>query len=86
MTGLGPVDPPVSAGQAAPASPLAHATVPIRVQVGGVETAMSFAGLAPGMAGIYQVNFRVPMDAVGIQQLRVFAATVSAIDTFPVVD
>ncbi|MBS1824889.1 MAG: metallophosphoesterase [Acidobacteria bacterium] len=86
MTGLGPVDPPVSAGQAAPASPLAHATVPIRVQVGGVETAMSFAGLAPGMAGIYQVNFRVPMDAVGIQQLRVFAATASAIDTFPVVE
>ncbi|MFN7935037.1 MAG: metallophosphoesterase [Bryobacteraceae bacterium] len=86
MTGLGPVDPPVSAGQAAPVSPLAQATLPIRVQVGGVETAVAFAGLAPGMAGIYQVNFRVPPDASGLQQLRVFAATVSATDTFLVVN
>jgi len=56
-TGLGAVAPPVTAG--APA-PLATTSSPVRVTVGGVELVPSYAGLAPGTAGLYQVNVPLP--------------------------
>jgi hypothetical protein len=30
------------------------------IRVGGVDADVLFAGLAPGLAGVYQVNVRVP--------------------------
>ncbi len=59
-TGLGPVQPPVEAGVAAPGSPLSTITLPVTVMLGGSPAPVLFSGLAPGFAGLYQVNFTVP--------------------------
>ncbi|MCW5981576.1 MAG: hypothetical protein KIT09_26055 [Bryobacteraceae bacterium] len=60
-TGLGPVDPPAAAGSAAPsAEPFPRTTVPVSVTIGGRPATLLYAGLAPGFAGLYQVNALVP--------------------------
>lgn len=59
-TGLGTTDPAVPAGQPSPASPVATARVQPSVQIGGVAARVLFAGLTPGLAGVYQVNIVVP--------------------------
>jgi uncharacterized protein (TIGR03437 family) len=59
-TGLGEVSPPVPDGAAAPSSPLSRTVQPVTVTMGGHETETSFAGLAPGYTGLYQVNVTVP--------------------------
>jgi len=60
LTGLGEVSPAVQAGVAAPSSPLAQTTVPMRAFFDGGEGRILFSGLAPGWAGLYQMNVRVP--------------------------
>lgn len=62
--GLGPVQEVVPAGSAAPTDHTIQATDQIVVGIGGVELQPSFAGLAPGLAGLYQVNVQLPPDAV----------------------
>ncbi len=61
--GLGPIQPPVEAGREAPASPLSATTLPVTASVGGLPATVIFAGLAPGFAGLYQVNLFVPATA-----------------------
>jgi uncharacterized protein (TIGR03437 family) len=59
-TGLGAVDNQPATGAAALAVPLSQTlTLPI-VTIGGVGAVVSFSGLAPGLAGLYQVNAIVP--------------------------
>jgi uncharacterized protein (TIGR03437 family) len=58
-SGLGPVDPPVADGEAAPLSTLSHTVNPVTVTIGGQSAQVLFAGLAPGFAGLYQVNIVV---------------------------
>ncbi len=58
--GLGPTDPFVPAGIPAPASPPARVLVPPEIFMGELRAEVTFAGLAPGVAGIYQVNAIVP--------------------------
>jgi uncharacterized protein (TIGR03437 family) len=68
--GLGITDPVVEAGVASP-SPAANARVTPRVQIGGRDAQISFAGLVPGLAGVYQVNLKVPAGlAAGYQPLH----------------
>jgi uncharacterized protein (TIGR03437 family) len=61
LTGLGAVNPPVADGTAGGAS---KAAAPVNVLIGGVTATVSYAGLAPGFPGLYQLNVIVPADLV----------------------
>lgn len=58
--GLGPVDPPVPAGSAASLTVLSNTVNPVTVTIGSQNAQVLFGGLAPGFAGLYQVNVIVP--------------------------
>jgi uncharacterized protein (TIGR03437 family) len=62
-TGLGTVTNQPGTGLAAPISPLAIATAQPTVTIGSATAQVSFAGLAPKFAGLYQVNVAVPAGA-----------------------
>jgi uncharacterized protein (TIGR03437 family) len=57
--GLGLVDQAVDAAAAAPGNPLARTLNGVAVTIGGVQADVFYAGLAPGFAGLYQVNATV---------------------------
>jgi len=60
LTGMGLTTPAVTAGYAAPASPLAQASIVPKVSLGGSQLTVQYAGLAPGEVGVYQINVVVP--------------------------
>jgi uncharacterized protein (TIGR03437 family) len=60
VTGLGSVTPAVADGVSAPSSPLSTVNAAISVFVDGQQATVLFKGLAPGFAGLYQLNFIVP--------------------------
>jgi uncharacterized protein (TIGR03437 family) len=60
LTGLGGTSPSVPTGQPAPSKPLAYALVQPTVTLGGVELPVLYAGLAPGLVGVDQINVSVP--------------------------
>ena len=71
-TGLGITTPggdpggaPLATGQAAPASgnPFYATVAKAIVTVGGQPANVIFSGLAPGYAGLYQVNFQIPASS-----------------------
>ena len=62
-TGLGPVTHPPATGAPAPSGPLAETTNTVTVTIGNVPATVTFAGLAPGWVGLYQVNVQVPANA-----------------------
>ncbi len=72
--GLGAVSNPPSTGSGAPFSPLAVALADVRVSLAGSPCDVPFAGLAPGLVGVYQVNFRVPANAPSGSQNLVLTA------------
>jgi uncharacterized protein (TIGR03437 family) len=57
---LGAVSNQPADGAAAPSNPLAEVATTPKVTIGGVDATVSFAGLAPGFVGEYQVNALVP--------------------------
>jgi len=59
-TGLGAVAPSVATGAFAPNSPLSRATATVTATLDGQPAQILFAGLAPGFAGLYQVNVSIP--------------------------
>ncbi len=72
MTGLGEVNGTVAAGQAAPANPPMRARIPVDVVIDNTAVTPSYAGLAPGFAGLYQVNAVLPAGLPpGTHTLRV---------------
>jgi uncharacterized protein (TIGR03437 family) len=61
--GLGPVAEAVAPGTAAPVDHTIATLDQVTVVIGGVEFMPSFAGLAPGLAGLYQINLGLTSDA-----------------------
>ena len=67
LVGMGPTNPAVKSGAAAPGlnpgDTLAAATVQPVVKVNNQTAQIQFAGLTPGAIGLYQINFVVPTTA-----------------------
>lgn len=61
--GFGAVTPTIAAGQVVGGANALAA--PLVLSVGGVRATVSYAGLAPGAVGLYQVNFVVPAVGAG---------------------
>jgi len=59
-TGLGPVSPTPATGALAPGDILALSVTNPTVTVGGLDAPVQFSGLAPGYAGLFQVNVLIP--------------------------
>lgn len=71
-TGLGTAYPPVADGAAPPTSPLSNTVNTITAYVGGASATVGFAGLAPTLAGLYQINVTVPTGlASGVYTLDI---------------
>jgi len=60
VTGLGRTTPAVEQGVPAPFDPLAVALVQPEVTLGGVRLPLAYAGMSPGLVGVYQINAVVP--------------------------
>jgi len=77
LTGLGAVTPAVSAGAAAPSSPLSQTVNAPQVYLtdpsgNSVQPVVAFSGLAPGLGGLYQLNVTIPSGVgVGVNSLEV---------------
>jgi uncharacterized protein (TIGR03437 family) len=81
--GLGPVNPPVTAGSAAPSSPPAMTTNPVTVTIGGKTAQVFFGGLVGGFAGLYQVNAYVPKGTTAGDAVPL-VVTVAGFESAPV--
>ncbi len=69
--GLGPVNNQPATGEPASGSGATTKSTP-SVTIGGQQAAVSFSGLAPGFAGLYQVNATVPSGlSAGNQQVTI---------------
>ena len=65
LNSLGAVNPPVAAGQApgnGTSAPLNRVVAPTSVTLDSFTSAVTYAGLAPGFPGLYQVSFTAPYD------------------------
>jgi len=87
-TGPGPLKTSIDDGAAAPTSSLVETVSNPQVYIGGVAAVVQFSGLAPGFAGLWQVNAFVPdqpflngrvpvqlfMDGVDSNEVSIFVA------------
>jgi uncharacterized protein (TIGR03437 family) len=71
LTGQGPLDLPVPSGSAAPPDPLIGAAAQVTATLGGQTGEVTFAGMTPGLVGVFQVNLRIPALAPGDYPLAV---------------
>jgi uncharacterized protein (TIGR03437 family) len=67
ITGEGDVTPTLATGAApsskTPIASLPQPRLPVTVMVGGGLAQVDFVGIPPGLAGVTQINFKVPADA-----------------------
>jgi uncharacterized protein (TIGR03437 family) len=71
LLGMGLTDNPVSSGDGSPSDPLARPTAVPTLTLGGNPVNIAFAGLTPGLVGLYQINIQIPQDAQGGNQVLV---------------
>ncbi|HEV2690594.1 MAG TPA: IPT/TIG domain-containing protein, partial [Bryobacteraceae bacterium] len=82
LAGMGATVPPVGTGAKSPLPPAIITPLP-QVTLDGETTQVAFAGLSPGIIGVYQINFIVPADAkLGSLQLQVVQNGVIANTSF----
>ena len=75
-TGLGAVENRPETGAPASTTVLSRTTARVTVTLGGVNCEVLFAGAAPGLVGVYQVNIRVPPSiAAGLPHLVILQGT-----------
>jgi uncharacterized protein (TIGR03437 family) len=88
MNGLGTVTPQVADGAAGPSNPLSYSDeynaseifVVLADEFGDqVNANVGFAGLAPGFAGLYQVNFTVPTSGLVNGDVSIAFSTAEAL-------
>jgi uncharacterized protein (TIGR03437 family) len=75
-TGLGLVTPIVVDGAAAPN--FSQTLAGVSATIGGQTAPVSYHGLAPGFAGLYQINAAIPPKTSGIVEIRVTAGAVTS--------
>ena len=78
VTGLGPTEPALPTGVAAPPGPPASAMVPLSATIGGQNSPVLAAGLAPGLVGVFEVILRVPVQPPGNYPLVIQASGVQS--------
>jgi uncharacterized protein (TIGR03437 family) len=76
LAGMGATDNPVGTGFGSPGTPLAHPTATPSLTIGGAQVPVLFAGLTPGLVGLYQINFQIPSTASGTGDLEVSQAVI----------
>jgi uncharacterized protein (TIGR03437 family) len=77
-TGLGPVNVPQTTGVPAPLDRLVDTSSVPAVTIGGETAQVLFSGLAPGSAGLYQIDVVVPNVPAGAQPLTVALLNVAS--------
>lgn len=70
LTGLGAVSPPVATGDQGP-TPAALVASQVAVGLDNIECEILFAGYAPGLRGVYQINFVVAQSVPQSNAVRV---------------
>jgi uncharacterized protein (TIGR03437 family) len=60
LTGLGTVSPGIADGAAGPSGPLSQTVSTITADISGTTATVTYSGLAPQLAGLYQVNLTIP--------------------------
>ena len=63
LAGMGGTTVPVRTGGPSPLAPLAYTSVKPTLTLNGVSVPVSFAGMTPGLVGLYQLDFQIPSDA-----------------------
>jgi large repetitive protein len=60
LAGMGNTNVTLASGAASPSNPLAEPTDTPVLNINGAPSPLLFAGLTPGLVGLYQMNFQVP--------------------------
>jgi uncharacterized protein (TIGR03437 family) len=71
-TGQGPLTSPIPDGAGAPSEPPAQTTTAPKVFISVDEAAVEFSGMAPGFAGLWQINVRIPNKSYITGQVPIF--------------
>ena len=70
-TGFGPTNPFIPAGQQLGPAELAPLENQVTIRIGGMTANVVYAGLAPGLTGLYQFNVTVPNVMDGDQSIEI---------------
>ncbi len=78
LTGLGVTAPAVNVAFAAPITPVAKTQSSVAVTIGEQSADVAFAGLVPGLTGLYQINTVVPAGTIAGEAVPVVVSASQA--------